>query len=809
MMHTGLCSADGTAVPLQGVEVTGELLAAHARVTVRQRYRNVERVAIEAIYTFPLPADAVLAGFAMTAEGRRVEGAVQEREAAFRDYDKAVYEGHGAALLEQERSNVFTATLGNLLPGETALLEVTYLQRLRADEGALRWTLPTLVAPRYIPGTAQGDRTAHGTADPTTEVSDADRISPPSGDVRYGLTLDLSLDLGRDLVVESPSHSLSVVREGAVTRVRFSDASVALDRDVVVLVRDASEVPLAALVAHRVTGSAGYFALGVVPDLFDARKRSVRKDVVFLIDTSGSMDGRSIDEARMALRLCLRHLREGDRFAIAAFADSARWLHRELVPFTQKTLEEADKWVASLSADGGTELREPLLEAVTMAPDGVIVLLTDGQVGNEDSILSATLAARRTARVYSFGIGTNVSDALLRDLAKRTRAEVEFIHPGERIDEKVVAVFARAAALRVTDLKVNFEGVEVTELSPAETPDLVDGEPWTLLGRYDSPGVARATLRGRLGDNAFAMEVPVVLPAEDARPALAKLWAGERVRDLEGTAVTDPRRAKAMRERIVALAVEHSIASRYTSFVLVEKRTGERRASGLPETRVVPVHLPAGWAMFDATRAGGGGRNVNKTGRRRRAGMAAAVIAYEDIDCLPCDAVDTYAMPLMPAQPVAARLAPASPARPRSAGRAAMAEAAAPPPAQGTEAWRGLLQSQLASGLWGAPGADEAERAKATADALATLVREGITATHPTYGPQVRKAVEALIEMVARGVGSLALVAYVLAACTAAGSGRRTMQSIDKAAAARGTAGHLALLGAELDALESAARAAP
>ena len=145
-IQAGLQRIDGVAIPLRGVAVSGEVYSGHALVTVRQRYQNTEKKPVEAVYTFPLPSEATLCGFAMVCDGRRIEGVVKEREEAFRQYDDAISAGHGAALLEQERANVFTASVGNLLPGEETLVEVQYVQRLQADEGALRWLIPTLVA---------------------------------------------------------------------------------------------------------------------------------------------------------------------------------------------------------------------------------------------------------------------------------------------------------------------------------------------------------------------------------------------------------------------------------------------------------------------------------------------------------------------------------------------------------------------------------------------------------------------------------------------------------------------------------------
>lgn len=614
-----LRSVDGHPIPLLGVALSGEVFGAHAQISLRQRYRNDETRPIEAIYTFPLPSDAVLVGFAMECAGRRIEGEVQEREEAFRRYDEAITKGHGAALLDQERRNIFTANVGNLLPGEETFVEVTYVQRLGAEEGALRLMIPTLVAPRYMPGSPAGDRTGHGTADPTTLVPDADRISPQIADVHYGLSLDLLFDLGRPVTLECASHPVIVEETGKYQRrVTFRSATVPLDRDIVILASGAPGVA-AGVVADRRAGEEGTFALTVVPDLFaDAggQRRASARDVVFVVDVSGSMGGTSIDQARSALRLCLRHLAEGDRFAIIAFSSTWSAFHESLVPFTQRTLESADQWVHELTANGGTEMLAPLLAAVALldsklSRDRVVVLLTDGEVGNENMIVDRVVASAAGARVYTFGIGTNVSDLLVGDLARRTKGASELIHPGERIDDKVTAQFARATAPRVDDITVKFVGVDAGEVAPAELAALVDGEPWVIYGRYEEPGFGHAEIRGSLRGERFFLQVPVELPAEARRPGLRALWAGARIRDLEESERTlEGRRREAQHKRIVDLAVKHGIASKYTSFVVVEKRFGDRRARDLPEARPVPVNAPAGWAMqhgaMDGTRTQAG-----------------------------------------------------------------------------------------------------------------------------------------------------------------------------------------------------------
>ncbi len=778
MMNAGLYTTDDRPIPLRGVEVTGEVLGGHAQVTVHQRYRNTEAKPVEAVYTFPLPSDATLTGFAMTCDGRRLEGVVKEREKAFHEYDDALFAGHGAALLEQERANVFTASVGNVLPGEETVVEITYVQRVQADEGALRWSIPTLVAPRYIPGKVAGDRTAGGRSEPTDQVADADRITPRIGKVDYGLALDLVFDLGVPVEVESPSHAIDVQVEEGRTRVRFRQKDVALDRDVVLLARGVSGAAggrIESVIAHRPESGAGYLALTVVPDLAADGAKVPPQNVVFVIDTSGSMSGASLPQAQAALRLCLRHLREGDRFNVIEFNSNWKRFAKESMPFTQRALEEADRWVEALEATGGTEMLAPLTEAVKSAPDGVVVLLTDGQVGNEAEILKAVLAARGKARLYSFGIGTNVSDVLLRDLARRTGGAVEFIHPGERIDDKVVAQFARAIAPRVDDIKVSFEGVEIVEAAPETPPALVEGEPWVILGKIESGERGRAIVTGSRNGKPFQLEVPIDLTAAGARPIVAKLWARERVRVLTDAigAVSD-QRAERLKERIVALAVEHGLSTPYTSFLVVETRTGDRKATGLPETRVVPVNLPAGWAMFDRKSSPRSAPQFQPMprmlGLKSVKGMVATT-PTSDAGLRSGSGLTMTGGRLKAPAPAAA----AAPASPMSF------KPARPEP---IDPLRELMQRQLASGLWDDPAApgDPVAQVRATTEALRELLRAGIDTAHGLYGAQVKKAVSALVRL----AGALAardrdLAERALGVAWLAASGRRSRREVEDA----------------------------
>jgi Ca-activated chloride channel family protein len=824
------------AVPLLGVEVRAEVMAGHARAVVRQRYRNDETKPIEAIYTFPLPTRGSVTGFAMSVNGRQLVGEVHEREEAFRRYDDAMSAGHGSALLEQERPNVFTSNVGNLLPGEETVIEIEYVEPLHGDEGAIRWSLPTLVAPRYMPGNVAGDRTAHGTAEPTTRVPDADRISPPIGATPYGLSLELVFDLGCDVDVESPSHDVRAERVAGAshrTRVTFTQSEVALDRDVVVTAfpkKSAFEAaPIASVVAHRAPlglgagpgAGTGAFAVSLVPDLAGGlKRRDARNDVVFVLDRSGSMGGSSITEAKTALRLCLRQLREGDRFAVIAFDDAIDMMSPSMTTLTPSTLRAADRWIDAVDARGGTEMLEPLVQAMGLAPSGIIVLLTDGQVGNEDEIQEQLLAKRVAARVYSFGIGTNVSDALLVGLAEKTGGAVEMIHPGERVDDKVVAQFARATAPRVTDVKVSFRGVDVGEIAPADPTALVDGEPFTIFGTYEAAGIGAVEIRGMYEGEKFYLEVPLDLPEKEERPAVTKLWAQARIHDLERAALSG-RRADTMKDRIVKLAKDHGVSSRYTSFVVVEKRTGDRRVNEQAETRVVPVNAPADWALFRAARTrsygtltGGGAPTGAPPAMPARGAMArpmAAPMMARSPSIGPLSSPRYAPAPQSRRPPAAAARSAAMPPSASAhrdddyesarcvapletlaeADDASMDMGVMPLASMGPDAKGGaggdpltaLLERQSASGMWEEAGRDPIE---ATAFALLVLVRLGITTSHPVHGAQAKKAADALLAALAASPEvAPKLAELALAALWLLSTGRRTRVAIKDATKAR------------------------
>lgn len=805
--QSGLGTTHGTAVSLLGVEVRAEVVAGHAVATVRQRYRNTETKAIEATYTFPLPTRSVVTGFAMSVGDRRFEGEVKEKAAAFQQFDEAVTAGHGAALLEQARPNVFTASIGNLLPGEETLIEIQYVEPLLADEGAVRWSIPTLVAPRYI--------------SPNVTDADAAAVSPPTGDAAYGLDLEVVFDLGTEVEVASPSHAIVISESGARTTVRLQQKDVALDRDVVVTACarevDRPTTPIASSVCHRrrkdgVVQGHGTVAVMLVPDLGatkDAGAVAKPRHFVFLVDRSGSMGGTAMPEARTAMKLCLRQLREGDRFNVLAFDTQIEAFASEMVPYGPATLAKVDAWISQIDARGGTEILAPMMEAARLAPDGVIVLMTDGEVANESEIVDSFMAARGTAGVYSFGIGSNVSDALLRELADRTDGAVQLIHPGERIDEKVTAQFARATAARITDVTIKTRGISLGEMAPDKRV-LVDGEPIAIFATYEESGRGALEIRGKKDGQSFYLEVAIDLEDEHERPVIEKLWAQARIRELENAAVGG-RRAETMKERVIKLAQQYGVSSKHTSFVVVERRAGERRMNAPPESRVVPVAAPAGWSMMSVAAPMAAAPRMSAVGYGSAPGQSYRTHGGGPPPLgrsMPSPPAVTLRSPTHPpacAPPRALRMVPPppSPARESSARESPARESTAVTPLMSVDddfdatmvatppsskphgdPVLAILARQSASGLWEELHRDPVEL---TVEAMLALVRLGLSSRHMIHGGQIKKAVDALLARLAANratdvkLRELALgVAWLLA------SGPRTRADIE--AAAKGSA---------------------
>lgn len=591
-------------VPLAGVVVEADVVEWCARVTVAQRYVNREAVPIEAVYVFPLDEGAAVCGFEAVVDGATVVAEVKPREEAFAAYDDALAAGHSAFLLDEERPDVFQVSVGNVPPGGEVLLRLTYETELMPEGDAIRLVVPTTVSPRYAPAS---DRTAVGRPD-------AEVLNPPAAwSVPYGLTFTARLAMpGAITRVESPSHPLATTLAGSRATVTLGQGEAPLDRDIVVVVgADGLDRPHAWLEQQAEGGAVA--ALAFRPRLPEARQPA---EVVFLVDRSGSMGGTSIEEVRRTLQLCLRSLTAGCAFDIVGFGSRWTSLFSGSRPYDEASLQAASEHVRGLDADlGGTEIL-PALQAVLERPalPGLarqVVLLTDGEVTNTDAVIALASAHRATARLFTFGIGTGASAHLVRGVARAGGGAAEFIAPGERLEPKVLRQFARLLGPALTDVRLDWGGLDV-QMAPASVPPVFGDGRLLVYGLLRKAPAAAAVVRltATLRGAPIAFDVALDPGTATDGKTIGTLAARARIRELEEAGGWTPARGSAQRDRkananvqaIVDLAMRYGLASRETSLVAVYRR--ETPIAGQAELRRVPIALTHGWGGAESALLG-------------------------------------------------------------------------------------------------------------------------------------------------------------------------------------------------------------
>jgi Ca-activated chloride channel family protein len=592
------------ALPLTGLRVCAVIAGPACRVEVEESFRNPYPDVIEAVYIFPLPGGAAVTDFEMVIGTRTIRGLVERRAEAERRYREARRAGRRAGLLTAERPNVFTCSVANLPPGETVRVRLRYVERLEWEADGFAFRFPLVVAPRYIPGEPVGEGVGPGVADDTDRVPDASRITPPVllPGLRAGVALDLvvRIETGGQPVtgLAATQHAIAIALSEGAVEVRLARQDEVLDRDFVLRFRLGSDGTAPALFTARGDGDAeGYFLLAIPPPAEASPARSPR-DIVFLLDRSGSMEGSKIAAARRALAIALRSLEEGDRFDIIAFETTATRLGRDggLLPFRQETLDRADRFLERIGARGGTEVLGPLVQALGGPREAgrllIVMLITDGQVGNEPEVLAAAARHLAGARLFTVGIDTAVNEAFLRRLAALGRGACLLLAPSEDLDVAIPRFAAGFGAPLVTDLAIEAAGIRPVPGSqvPPQVPDVFEGQPAVIMGRYTGAGLARA--RGRGGAQSLTWDV---MPQETGADILAPLWATAKIQDLEDQLRLELERDRGPLEaEIERLALAHRQVSSRTAFVVVDEHEVVD-PDGTIRRVVQPVQFPMGW----------------------------------------------------------------------------------------------------------------------------------------------------------------------------------------------------------------------
>lgn len=595
--------------PLRGLDVRARLSGPLALVEVVQTFGNTFSVPMEATYIFSLPAGAAVHRFRMRLAGRLVEGAVKERKEARQEYDRGLRQGHRAALLEQERDNVFTVQLGNIPPGEELTIELSYASRMERNLVETTFRFPLVVAPRYTPGSPlPRPPRGRGVGQDTRRVRDASRVTPPV--LPPGLQTGASLNIRVEFEGEGlePDHlactqhaMTSSTQEGRLV-VELSNGDELLNRDFLLRFRMAGHEAKALLLADP-----GHFLLTLIPP----RKSlpGMPRDVVILLDRSGSMYGTKFQSASKAVADFLELLEPGDRFSLVTFSSDVQSFQKGRLQDVSKALQ-ACEWLSGLQAGGGTEVLKPL-QQVMKSPEErgrilCVVLITDGEVDNEHEVLRAAQQKNPHARLFTLGIDTAVNDAFLRRLAQIGRGTCELVTPGEKLEGALKRLASETGRPLLMDVDLHDRGLGITKdsLAPERAPDLFAARPCEVLGRKSGHGELEVTAR-RADGSSWSQRLAAT-PTDS--PALPLVWARERVSDLEDRIRMREGEPKALEREILAIALEYGILTRFTAFVLVDRSEVVNRDGQRVEI-VQPVELPAEWSP-----AKGGGRRSSGGG---------------------------------------------------------------------------------------------------------------------------------------------------------------------------------------------------
>lgn len=548
-------------VVLEGVSAKGRVSGLFLELTVEQRYRNPSETNIEAVYTFPLPWGAVLMSLEFDINGKNLSGVVVPRAVGEARYENAIDKGDTAVLLERAADGLYTANVGNLMAGESAVVRYRYAQLLRFEKGQVRLTVPTVIAPRY--GAAESAGLA------PHQVPGTDLLAEYPFSVSITLTGELS-----NGSISSPSHSVAIkqVPEGVEAHLAKKGF---LDHDFVLTVSGVQGRGFGAVAKD----DDGFVALASFCPAFPKASEPEPRNVKILVDCSGSMNGSSIEAAKRSLHAILSMLELRDRFSLSRFGTQVQHLHEALQPVDDETIGQAGRIVMALQADmGGTEMAGALASTLSLdaGARADILLITDGQVWAADQVMREARSSGQ--RLFAVGIGHAPAESLLRRLAEETGGACEFVAPGEDVEGAITRMFLRIEQQPASQLRVTWPGSVEWEVPPGQA--IFDGETPHVFARFAAKPSGEAKLS-------------FVLPGGKRVEAVAALGMPERAgSDL-------PRIAVAKRIPLVGeseqreLAVRYQLVTEHTNCVLVHERAD--KAASLSELAPVRQMLARDW----------------------------------------------------------------------------------------------------------------------------------------------------------------------------------------------------------------------
>ena len=576
-----------------------------ARAVLTQAFENPSDKWVEALYVFPLPEDSAVYSLKMIVGNRVVVADIKEKQAARAVYEQARRQGKKAALVEQQRPNVFTNTVANIGPHEKVVVQIEYQQAVRLADGHFSLRVPLVVAPRYSPQdasaiTQQADlkagwgRTENSPSRNSGDTPVSAPLMGPGSNRTNAVTLEINLNAGFPIDdVKSLYHPVKIDRLNDTARRIVLDGDTTADRDFVLEWNAiASDVPSVGLFREHV-GKDDYVLAYVTPPAVTTPQKTGR-EVVFVIDNSGSMGGTSIEQARASLDYALSRLEPNDRFNVIRFDNTMTKFFPDSVMATADNIAAARRFVTSLEAAGGTEMLPPLHAALDDSHQAgglrQVVFLTDGEVSNEQQLLDAIAASRGRSRIFMVGIGSAPNTYLMSRATELGRGSFTHIGSVAEVNERMRTLFDKLENPAVTDVAAVFPEKNAS-VSPSLLPDIYHGEPLVLAARV-AKAEGTLTVSGMVGDRPWTISLPLD-QASNAK-GISKIWARRQIDDAEVNLTLGKITQADADKRILQLALEHHLVTRLTSLVAVDAKP--LRPAHAPLTQAdIPLQLPAGW----------------------------------------------------------------------------------------------------------------------------------------------------------------------------------------------------------------------
>ncbi|MBO6558446.1 MAG: marine proteobacterial sortase target protein [Pseudomonadales bacterium] len=545
-------------------------------VELTQRFRNQTEDYQEAVYVLPMPDTAAINEMEMHVGERLIKAEIKERQVARKIYEQAKTEGKKAALVEQNRPNLYRQSVANIAPGETIVIRLKFVDSVQYDSGEFSYRFPMTLTPRYMPGEPLPTVmkvNESGWSLPTTKVSDANLITPPMIKSDDGLVnpIDIHVNLAPGLELQeigSPYHEISVNRAGEHYEVSLAHGRVTMDRDFVLRWRPVyGSEPQAAIFTESVAGETYALMMLLPPE--GEEVQALPRDMIFVIDTSGSMRGSSIEQARSSLLKALSRLRPHDRFNVIEFNSSWSRLFSSVQSPDAYHLERARTWVSQLGAGGGTNMLPALEQALADGDEESqlkqIVFITDGAVGNEQGLFQLIRERLGKTRLFPVGIGSAPNSYFMRQAAKHGRGSYTYIGSLIDVADQMEALFKKIDSPVASDFSVTWP--VQSESYPEKIPALYKGEPLLLVAKV-SDLKGEVIVRGRTSNAEWSSALDLSVNRDHI--GVGTLWAREKIEHLTDLEI-EGRDSEATRGDIIEVALAHKLVTKHTSLVAVEE----------------------------------------------------------------------------------------------------------------------------------------------------------------------------------------------------------------------------------------------